>query len=63
MTGKVRSGDGPSDVPRDDWDLFSDAMFLAEHPGWTWQALRDTPAEVIDLIRKYDEAMASKRSS
>lgn len=28
----------------------SDALWLLAHPGWTWHALQETPAEVVDLI-------------
>jgi hypothetical protein len=29
----------------------SDALFLMTNPGWTWQALQEAPAIVIDLMR------------
>jgi hypothetical protein len=52
----VVRGDRPQDVSPDDWDVFSDAIFLSAHPGWTWQALQDAPDEVIEIIRKYESA-------
>lgn len=28
-----------------------DALFLKEHPGWTWRDLQDAPFEVIETMR------------
>jgi hypothetical protein len=36
---------------RDPDAILTDALFLHEHPGWSWQDLQDTPYEVIDLLR------------
>jgi hypothetical protein len=49
------------DVAPEDWDLFSDALFLHEHPTWTWQALQGTPEAVVTLIRQMDKSTTKKR--
>lgn len=36
----------------------SDALFLVSHPGWTWGALQETPADVIDLLGRAEQLRA-----
>ena len=37
-------------------DVLIDALFLSKHPGWTYQALQDTPYEVIEVMRMLGRA-------
>lgn len=37
----------------------ADAMFLTNHPGWTWADLQATPARVLAAIRLIDEGRAN----
>lgn len=48
------------DLSEDDWRLFRDAVFLHKHPGWTWQAMQDAPADVIDLLTRMDNVTTKK---
>ena len=41
----------------------ADALWLVSHPGWTWDALQSTPADVLDLIARAEAAEASARKS
>lgn len=33
-----------------------DALFLQEHPGWSWRDLQETPYEVIEVMRMLGKA-------
>jgi hypothetical protein len=48
-TGKVTAPDA----------MFSDALFLVNHPNWTYQQLQDTPATVVDLMLNIEHGRAS----
>jgi len=37
-----------------------DAMFLHRHPGWDWQGLQDTPAQVVEYVRMIDRELAGR---
>lgn len=32
-----------------------DAMFLANHPGWSWRDLQDAPARVVAALKVIDQ--------
>lgn len=47
-----------------DRDL-ADALWLVAHPGWSWRALQETPADVIELMNAAETMraeMAEKRA-
>ena len=46
---------------RTDRDL-ADAVFLADHPGWSWDDLQRAPADVVSLIREVDAERAATRA-
>lgn len=37
----------------------SDALFLADHPGWSWSDLQSAPADLVADIRAVDRARAA----
>jgi hypothetical protein len=41
-------------------DDLADAMFLHAHPGWTWRALQETPAQIVEYVRRIDYAVAKR---
>lgn len=41
----------------------ADALFLVDHPGWTWRALQETPADVIALIHRSEQFLTEERRS
>lgn len=36
----------------------ADALWLVAHPGWTWQTLQATPADVVDLMARAENIRA-----
>lgn len=48
-------------VRTDDPDLL-DALFLLNHPGWTWRALQETPADIIEIITLAESLAASRKT-
>ena len=38
----------------------ADAMFLDNHPGWTWRDLQDTPVRVIAHLNQIHSIRASE---
>ena len=34
----------------------ADALFLADHPGWSWSDLQTAPADLVNDIRAVDRA-------
>jgi len=43
----------------EEWDL-ADALFLRNHPGWTWQALQDTPEPVVAILQDLERRIAER---
>lgn len=44
----------------------ADALWLVDHPGWTWRDLQETPAAVVDLMSRAEGMRAdtaAKRAS
>ncbi len=46
---------------RADGDL-ADALFLHEHPGWSWRDLQDAPAVVVKHLRAIDAAVSARKA-
>lgn len=36
--------------------MFSDAVFLQNHPGWSWRDLEEAPVELVDAMHALDHA-------
>jgi hypothetical protein len=41
--------------------LLVDALWLVQHPAWSWTDLQATPAEIIDLMTRAESAIAAAR--
>jgi len=39
-------------------DELADAVFLEDHPGWSWDELQRAPADVVELMRRVRRARA-----
>ena len=39
-------------------DDMADILFLAQHQGWTWQALQDAPEHIVEGLRLLDSKRA-----
>jgi hypothetical protein len=42
--------------------LLVDALWLVNHPAWSWSDLQAAPAEIIDLITRAESAIAKARN-
>ena len=39
----------------------SDAIFLADHTGWSWDDLQAAPADIVDIMRLLEEKRSEAR--
>jgi hypothetical protein len=40
--------------------LLVDALWLVNHPAWSWTDLQTAPAEIIDLITRVESAAKAR---